>query len=411
MATTDTGTWEAVLKQGWTQEQTELQFAKDDKFLEELERKQPEEGELGVYGITPVQTGFGGGVTMVGKTGSKELNEADGASVASAKWEYGRIWNAIELDTKVISVSASKEKAVAAAADENMKANLKGMQRQVSRQLFLDQTGFICQCAATTKGNKVKLLTTGEYGLGAEATRQQWLAKGQVIDIGTKAEPQVLAKGVKITAVVDSETGPEITVSGAEIKAEETHFISIAQTRAAEVSLDISGLRNIVSKTTTLGGIKPETEPTWVAAYVNTEGGGISRQRVLECRMAVSQRETEVDWAVTSYKQLLNLESESYNSVRFAGTDQQNLGNGEKAMIGDLPITPHANCPNGDFTLLKKEHIFLLRDKAPYWASEEYGGKMLQLKQGTTFVRGDMEYMLQLGTNRRSGFGGLRGLE
>jgi len=410
MAVLETTLWEAAFKEGWTQETLERQFSSGDKVLETMETKKPVDGKLGEYGLTPIETSMGGGVSMVPKGGTKELNEADGPTVNQAKWDYGRIWGAIEIDTATIRKSSGSDKAVASAASEAQKSNLGKMRRQLSRQLFMDQSGIICQCLATEKGKKVKLKITGEYGLGVEAVRQLWLTKGQVIDIGTKAEPASLAKGVKITAVTDSETEPIITVSGEEIKPEETHYITIAGSKSGETSYDISGFRQILSKTATLGGVKPESEPSWIAAFVDTSGGAITRQRLLECRMAVAQREADPDWAITSFKQVLNLENETYANVRF-DVGGQNLGDGQSAESGRLKVTPHANCPNGDLNLMRQEKVFLLRDQAPYWATEEYGGKILMLKLGGTFVYGAQEYMLQLATNRRLAFGGFRGLE
>jgi hypothetical protein len=409
MAAADVLVYEAVLKEGWTQDNLETQFMKDDPLLELLPVKSPDD-MFGEYALTPVHTGRAGGFTMVPSTGSRELNEADSQKTAQAKWKLKRAWNSIELDTAVLKQTANKRVAAANAADTEVEGKLSDTRKQITRQLFLDQTGLICGLKANSTTKTLKLATTGEYGLGVEATRQGWLVEGQQIDIGTTSSEATIADGVTITAVNESETEPTITISGSNVSTETTHYVSIRNGRAGTTSYDLNGLRNIASKTSVLGEINPTTEPGWVAAFVDTEGGALTRGRVVAGRRKVRQRGERPDIALTSLKQVEVLENETYPQVRFDSPDKQNTGDGESIMIGNLKILAHEDCPDGDFTYAKKSHLSLIRDEKPYWATERYGSGILQYIPKTTFVYGSLEWFLELMTNKRIAIGQFRQL-
>lgn len=409
MAAADVTVYEAALKEGWTQDKLEVQFMKDDPLLEMLGTRSPDD-LFGEYALTAVHTGRAGGFTMVPSTGSRDLNEADSQKTAQAKWKLKRAWNAIELDTASIKQTGSKSVAVANVVNTEVEGTVSDTRKQITRQLFADQTGLICGLKENTTTKTLELAISGTYGLGVEAVRQGWLVEGQQVDIGTTANEVAVADGVTITGVTDSETAPKITISGSNVSTTTSHYVSIRNGRSGTTSYDINGLRNIASTTATLGEINPETEPTWVAAFVDTSGGAITRQRVIAGRRKVRQRGTKPDLALTSLKQVEALENETYPQVRFPGTDGQNTGDGEHVMIGSLRVQGHEDCPEGDFTYATKANLTLIRDEKPYWATEKYGPGILQYIPKTTFVYGSLEWFLEFMTNRRNTVGQFRGL-
>lgn len=411
MPAADVAVYEAAMKEGWTQTQMEDQFYAEDPLLDEIEKRGPTD-LLGEYALTPVHTGRAGGVSMVPSTGSRDLNQADSQKINQAKWKYGRLVNSVEIESITIQQTAGNAKAVASVVDTEIAGKLSDSRKQFTRQAFLDQTGLISQFKANAATNTLKLETAGTYGLGVEAVRQGWLVKGQVIDIGTTASEAAIADGVEITGVTLSETEPSITISGSAVTTTTSHYVSLRNSRSGTTSYEINGFRNINSLTSILGEINPSTEPGWTAAFVDTSGGALTRQRVVSGRRKVRARGVRPDWAFTSLKQVENLEAELIPQVRYNDPKNMNMGDGESVMIGSMAVQGHEDCPEGDFNYAKKDKLFALRTKKPYWYGEEYGnGKILDVKQGTTFLYGNLEYDLQLCVSRRNAFGGFRGLE
>lgn len=409
MAGSDVTTIEAAMKEGWTQDNLEIQFMKDDPAFETIGVVSPD-NMIGEYALTGVHTGRGGGLTMVPSTGSKELNEPAPEQTSQAKWKLRRAVNAVEIDTAAIKHTNNKAKAIASIVDLEVTAKVSNTRKNLTSQLFRDQTGLICVFAANEETKTLKLGTTGEYGLGIEATRQGWLAEGQQIDIGTTANEVAIADGVTITAVDDDDTEPTITISGSNVTTTTSHYVSIKNGRSGTTSYDMNGLRNMASQESTFGEISPSTESGWKAAFVDTTGGDITRQRVIAGRRKVRARGTQPDWALTSLEQVENLENETYPQVRFDGTDGQNTGDGESIMIGKLKVQGHEDCPIGDFTYARKEHIKLLRDEKPYWHGERFGSGILTIVPRTTFVYGSLEWEVEFITNRRNSIGQFRKL-
>lgn len=409
MAAADVTTIEAALKEGWTQDNLEIQFMKDDPVMEAISVVDPDQ-MIGEVALTGVYTGRGGGITMVPSTGSKELNEPGPEQTNQAKWKLRRVVGAAEIDTAAIKQTANKAQSVANVVDLEVEGKVSTGRKQITSMLMRDQTGLICKLKENSTTKVLKLATEGEYGLGVEATRQGWLNEGQQIDIGTTSSEASIADGVTITAVNDDDTEPTITVSGSNISTEETDYVSLKNGRSGTTSYDINGLRNIASRTSTLGEINPSTENGWKAAFVDTSGGAITRQRVITGRRKVRARGTRPDWAITSLEQVENLENETYPQVRFQGTEGQNTGDGESIMIGSLKVQGHEDTPRGDFTFLRKENLKFIRDEKPYWHGEKFGSGILQIVPRTTFVYGSFEWFVEAITNRRNVFGQFRNL-
>lgn len=410
MPASDVVVYEATMKQGWPGPQMERQFHAEDPLLDDLEQKSPID-TLGKEGITTVHTGRAGGVSMVPPTGSKDLNQADGQKTNQAKWKYARIADSIEIDTAVIQQVAGNNKATVDSADFEVKGTISDMRKQLSRQLFMDASGLICQLATNTTTKTLKLATTGAYGLGVEAVRQGWLVKGQVIDIGTTTEEAVIADGVEITGLTESETEPAIVISGSNVSTTGSHYVSLRNARSGATSYEANGLRLLASQTAELGGLKPENEPKWRGAFIDTSGGALTIPRVKAARRKVKTLGDKPDRAITSAKQVEVLDGELFVQQRYAPEDKKDIGEAEEIYVGSLKVMAHDDCPEGDFTFFRREHLFTLRTEAPYWLSEKFGGSILVPKPGTTFLYSTCEYYLQLCTSKRICIGQFRGLE
>jgi hypothetical protein len=405
MSVQDIVTAEYMAKEGWTPEQMEKQFYEGHAFLEKLEKKSPL--EVSVRGaVTTVVTGRGGGVTMVPATGSGSLNKGDGPKGTRAVWKMGRIRNAVELDTAVFKQANGDDKTIQSEVDLAIEDNLSTMQLQLSRQLAMDGSGIVCQMATNTSTTTLKLALTGTYGLGREVMRNGWLVPGQQVDIGTSTEPTTIANGVTITSVNmnSTETEATVTISGSNVTTSSSHYISLRHSREGEAVNEIAGFRSFSGQSNSLGGINPSTYPAWRGGFQDTSGGEITRQRVISGRRIAKTHAygiTPSD-AWTSPEQLERLENETFQQVRFDDPGKQDLGDGENTRIGNLKIEALMESPIGDFTFTNMKYIHALRTEAPYWCTEEFGGKMFLAQPGTTFVYGDQEYFCAMYTTRRN---------
>lgn len=413
MPATDIAVVEATLKEGWTQDNLEVQFLKDDELMKQLGVKNPDE-LIGDVALTAVHTGRAGGFTMVGPNGSRETNAPDGQKTAQAKWTLRRAFNSVEIDTAAIKRTGNNSQAVARVVDTEVEGKISDTQKQIVRQLVTDQSGFIVSLEDNGGGTtKLPLQVAGSYGLGVEATRQQWLPIGQTIDIGTAADEDVLAASREVVAYDDDEAEPTITVSGANLDTEEDgkYFVSIANSRSGATSYSMNGFRNLADPAAAFGELKPEDEPGWTPAFQDVSGGALTRQRVVKGRRKVRQRGVNPDWAWTSLKQVENLENELYPQVRYDSPDGMNTGDGEYVMIGkSLRVQAHEDCPDGDFTYVKRAHVAMIRDEKPYWLTQKFGNGILMPQANSTFLYGSLEWFVEFMCNRRNAVGQFRNL-
>lgn len=417
MATATITVYEAAMKQAWTQETLEKQFYAEDPLLENIQKRTPE-ATLGLEALTPVWTGRGGGYTAVPSTGAATLNAASAQQVNRAKWLYKRHWKPIKIDTAAIKQTEGKAEAVASAVETEVSGNVSDVRKQITRQLFLDQTALIAKCGTTTASTTVVLkapTVTDPYAMGYQAIRNGWLVPGQQIDLGTTANQVSVAEKRTIESVEESETEPKLVISGATVTTSETTFVSIASARSGTTSNENNGFRNMISETANVafGNLKPENVPGWKGVVVKAEGKGISREKVLELRRKIRQKGETPDWAFTSLKQLEALENQLYPQVRFQNPAEVNTGNGESLMIGTIKVQGHQDCPDEDFNLVKSDKIGCLRSDQPTWVTQAYGnngGAILTWDLNGTFMVSALEYFFELVTNRRNALGAIREL-
>jgi hypothetical protein len=408
VATAAIEVYEAVLKQGFTQDNLEVQYVQDDALLQLLERN-PAATVFGNEARTTVHTGRGGGYTPVPENGSSELNTASAQQTNVATWKYKRHWNPVKLDTMVIKQTEGNARATAEAAKTEVEGNLADTRKQLTRQLFTDGTARIAPTIKEEAENKkIKFATTG--GIGFQAVRNGWLSVGQEIDVGTKTEEAVVASKKAIVAIGDTEAEPYVELSE-KFKTTTEDYVSIANARSGETSYETNGLRLLADESETLGGIKPSEESGWKGTVINAEGATITREKVIELRRKIRQKSYAPDYAFTSLKQVEQLENNVYPQVRFTGVEGQNTGDGESIKIGQLSVQGHHDCPDEDLFMCKLANLFLLKKGNPEWVTQGIGGNsMFVWKPNSTYVESAIEWLVEFGTNRRNTIGRLKEL-
>lgn len=387
---------EVALKDVYTQDTLEKQIYDSDEFLKELERKTPTK-VIGDEALTPLQTAETGGYSVVGAAGSSSLNPPSNATLAEAKWKWTGHWMQIKLDHMAMEQSSDKARAIVENVELEVDSATTQLSRQLTRQAWMDGTALIAKCTTTTSSTTINL---DPDGLGFHAIRQGWLQPGLTVDIGTTSAETDVVGDVTITGVKESETDPEITISGSPVSTDGNDYVSIANARAGTTSLESNGLRNLVSATDTVGNINPATYTFW-QAHVDSTTESATLDDLLTGQRVIRQKGGKADLGWTSLKQQQHVYGLLQNQVRFSGDKGFAVGNQEGIRVGDCILKAHPDCPDSDLYWLQSKALFALRVK-PTWVSQGRERNILQWVPNSTFVQGGMVAYHQLALNRRN---------
>ena len=390
-------TYEAIMKEVWTQDRLEKQFHDGDGVLDQIEKT--DRHRVGDKALVPTHMDRSGGYTVVPPQGSNTLNGGDKQKVDTASYDYARHWFEIELDTAAIERTSGNNLAVASAMDTEVSGGVDDMRHNISAQVYGDGTGNLAQCGVTSAANDVVLAD-------AWAIERGFLYPGQKVDIGTAADEDSVANDRTITAVDPSV--PSITVDGAAVTTAGTDFVSIANSRDGATFYGMNGLANLVSDGA-FGGLDSANYWRWQSA-VDSTGGDVTLEKLLDIRTAITSARGNPDWNVMSPKQENLFYLLLQQQVRYGSDKGIDGGNSETVKWSGMQIDPQVDCPDDVWYMLTKKNIFGVRIDKPYWVTQKYGGSILEYKQGTTFLVGASEYMINLATNARSAHGKLTGL-
>jgi len=395
----DYSVYEDVLKEVWTQDRLEKQFYDKNLLLDTIEKTS--KYRVGRVAKVPVHLERSGGYTIVPEAGSSSLNAADNQKVDKAEFKHTRHWFQVQIDTNAIT-SSEGPLAVASAMDAEVTGAIENTRHQVAAQAFGDGTGNLAQCGTTTAATVVVLATGDTWALD-----RGYLYPGLTIDIGTTSSEASIANDRVITAV--DYTNNTITISGAAVTTSSSHYISIANSRSGATFYGMNGLGNIVG-TGAFGGL---TDERWKSFAIDAASPAedLSLEKLLDVQRKIfQQRGGRPDWNLTSplQQQLFYLLLQS--QARFSGDTGIGAGNDTGAKWAGMTVDAQPDCPDDEWYMLTKGHLFMVRTDKPYWVTQKYGGSILEWKQGTTNLVGALEYYAQLATNRRSAHGKLTGL-
>ncbi len=388
----------AAMRETWLSDSIENSVFVGSPALDEFTKLTPT-GEHGDKVLVAVRTGLSGGFSAVSREGSDSLNKGTNVVTKQAEYNYSHNWFDVIIESAVIDESATSALAVARAVETEREGAVDGIKRQLQRGLFSDGTGLIGSLE-DSEGAKTTLVVAGD---GANALRRGHLYPGLKVDIGTAANEDSLAEDREITAVsVDNGT---VTISGAGVDTEEDgkHFLSIANARSGETSYEIDGLLAMLSDTTEYGGIDPAVVPTW-AAYVDDTAQDVSTSLVYKLEDEVFQSSgEEVDWCISSAKQIRILSEELQAQVRWDGNESYNTGKRKGLTTPNgAAVERHFDCPDRCLFMLRKRDLGSVRHKqGPQWASPE----MIRHQEGTTRFRGDLVWRLNTALLRRNTHG------
>lgn len=393
-----------ALKEVWTQDTLETQFYDKNPFLEKVEKTGSH--TIGAKASVPLKVSRNGGFSAVPSSGSSALNAAGNVGIDKAEYTLAFFYQQVKIEHAAIVQTGGKPQSVANVIDTEMEGATSAIRKQLTRQLFGNGDALIAQCTTTSGSTEVELLSTG---YGYDAIVRRWLYPGLTVDIGTTGSEATIVGDTVITAVEKSSSTPSITI-GTAVTTSSDHYVSIANARAGTTSYEMNGLRNIVSTSSTLGGIGASGE--WVAASVDSSTTTIDLPALEAMQEAILQESGEnATMILTSFRQQRRIYDLLQNQVRF-GSDNVGAGAVQKTTWNGMQIEAQVDCPNRQLWFLTPEDFLVVKgSKGAHWMSEFEGGKgPLTHGASTTAFTGTLAYPIQLGIKRRNRLGGFTAL-
>lgn len=391
----DYAVYDDIMKEVWTQDRLEKQFYCENLLLDAIEKTS--KYKVGRVAKVPVHLERSGGYTVVPEAGSSSLNAAGNQKVGKAEFNHTRHWFQVEIDTNAIT-SSEGPLAVASALDTEVTGAIENTRHQVAAQAFGDGTGNLAPCGVTSASATVVLTDSWAVDRG-------YLYPGVKVDIGTAADEDAIANDRTITAVAAN--GLAITISGATVTTDATHYVSIANSRSGATFYGMNGLENIIST----GAFAGLTDNRWESKSINTSTGAITLEKLLDAQRKIFQaRGGKPDWNLTSPRALQEFYLLLQTQARFSGDGGFGAGNVTGAKWSGMTVDAQPDVPDDSWYMLTKKNLFMVRTDKPYWVTQKYGGSILEWKQGSSFLVGALEYYAQLATNYRGSHGKLTGI-
>ena len=391
-----------ALKRIYTQDFLEEQLYSENPFLEKIEKTK--RFRVGETARVPLHVSRNGGYTTL-PAGGGSLNTAGNQGLEKAEFNYTNHHQQIAIQGDAIDGTADNSLSVANVLDTEVKGALTDLRRQLTRQLFLDGSGKIAQCRASSSNN-VDLNTTS----GANAIERGWLFVGAQVDVGTNADEDAIVDGGVITAI--DEANSAFTVDSGNVTGEgTTHFVSYKGARAGTTSYEMNGLGNLVSDSAVFGGLDPAVETTWKAANRDDTSQALSLSLLLQQSQKIQQKSgSEPDFLLTGLKQSRKFYELLQQQVRYSSDSSLSAGSQGTPKWNGMEIHRHPDCQNevAYFGIFK--HLFIVAIDKPYWQNKVTGGQILDWVQGTDSYGAKLSYRVQLATNRRNVFARLGGL-
>jgi hypothetical protein len=228
---------------------------------------------VGLKAVVPLHTTRSGGIGARPELGT--LPPAASQAYARAEYDLKYLYGRIE----VSGPSLQKTKNTSGAFLEAYKSELEGikndLQNDLARQFYGTGDAIVANTGVTSASTTVVLAS-------AEAIRQGFLYVGQLIDIGTSANPTAIASARTITDV--NEATPSVTISGAAVTTAGTDRIFVSGNAAASsVVYEIdSGLQKMVATAAnTYGTINASTSKYWDNQR-DTTGGALTEDNLVK---------------------------------------------------------------------------------------------------------------------------------
>jgi hypothetical protein len=380
------------MKEVWTDDHLVSQLYESTPFLDMVEKT--EKYNVGEYAVVPITEYRSGGVTVTDTSGSAALNPAGNVGVRQATYSLVFDYNQVKIEHAAIVSTGGKPQAVAEVINTETESAVAETRKQVSRQIWGDQSGLIAKCGTTTTSATIVLDVTEGY----QALVRDWLHPTMTVDIGTTADPVAVASGRTITAVTESESAPTIVISGATVSTTSSHYVTLSGSRSGSTSKESNGLRNIISSSAALGGL--------AAGGKWTSGAQADTTTTSLTLGALNGLNRRIRMHTGGLRD---------NKSAFSSDKAIDAGGWEYVGYNGMEIYSEPDIRDTDVFFVNMEDLLLVTGSGSGfgkagWMNNPGGGADLGWAQGTTAFTDGYYYTGQLGARRRNRMGSFTAL-
>jgi hypothetical protein len=386
-----------ALQRVWEQTDPEEQIYQGSPFLEKVQRTK--RFTVGETARVPLHVSRNGGYTAL-PAGGGNLNAAGNQGYAKAEYNYTNHHQPIAIQGDAIDGTSGNSNSIVDAVDSEVQGALTDIKRQLNRQLFMNGDALIALCrTSNTNDVDLNISPTHAYS-GVHALSRGWIFVNQLVDVGSTSAETSAVDGGTVTAL-DIPNVAFTSSTGAVTGDATTTYVSHKDSRSGTTSYEANGLRNIVSATSTLGGLAPATQPAW-ASTVDTSAT-LTLSALLNARTTIYQKSgEEPDFILTSPARAASLYQQFQQQVRFSSDESIKAGNvGAPRYLG-MEIWQHPDCQDTDAYVGQFKHFFIVALAKPYWQNKITGGEILYHIQGTDSYGAKLTYRMNLAVNRRN---------
>lgn len=325
-----------------------------------------------------------------------DLPTAGRQTYARASLYLKNYYQAISVSGQTFEQATTNPQAFLDVVDGEVNRAYKDMKIDLNRGAYGDGTG------------QLSAVATGTTGTSIVVDSVHWLQEGDVVDIvDESALPTVtyIDEGVVITAIDD--TTNTITLDTSVTVVADDFFV-----RAGNYGgLEIEGLDALIG-TGELHGIDPATASVW-KSYVNATVGDLEQIDILRAIQACARNGASPSRIYTDY--------ESFNAYWDLFEDMRRFNDGGDAKggqmvdmvfragkLGNIPITPDFDCPDGTMFIVDESNLVLNQLHDLKWMNRD--GSMWSRIPGKDGYEAMLYWYGNMGTYRRNSQAKLQGI-
>ena len=390
-------TMNSVLKEYW---ENALAYQLNDKTLLLNRIDATNENLYGKYALIGLHNNRNGGLSARGEY--QTLNAAGSQGFAQAKYNLAYLYGAGQVSGPGLEeTSGGTLGSVVGMLDVEMNRLMDDVRVDSARQLYGNGDSKITTCGTTTTSTTVVLAaTTVGSNTFNEALQKGQITVGMLVDIGTVAAPTTIAAGVSVTAI--NLTTPSITVSGSAVSTTSADFVFRAGNAAANVSYEMSGLKQLAAQSSTVfGGIDPAGAGNsyWDNQRIN-QNGNLTLDAFTKAFNTVNGiAGGQVSVIITSYGIQRSFYNLLQSQVRYQDPMTLNSGFQTLSYFG-LPVIADKDAPYGSVFFLDERWLRFYANRDWHWLEED--GRVLKWTPNQDAWQFVLARYLNLGASRRN---------
>lgn len=393
-----------ILREVWVADTLTSQLYEDMILFDYIEEVTEYTDSDGLKASAPLRTGRTGGIGA--RALGDDLQLPDHQRVGKVSYNYTNQYLQVMVNGPTVAKMSTNRQSAVREIDFEVTNGIEDFKHDRCRQLHGDGTGNILFAGLPGGGSSTTvLLGASNFGV----LDRGFLYEGQILDIGTAANPILDASKVRITSVVDNELAPAIVISDASATTAGSGISLSGNRKAGSISNEMFGLGKIISDTLAMGGLDPATSSYWKSIIVGNSG--TPRPLSIDLMLSVLRKlRTKGSYPDIGHTDLVQ-EQAYYNllspAVRFQGDKDLTAGNTEGLAFAKLKIVGDPEATPGKIRFLKKKSLKMYTAGPIAWQNQTAGGDLLAWVQNKDAFMGRAAWYGQLGTDRRRDFASL----